>query len=79
MQYRKPVGCGPSLKTCPRCASQALHVTQRTAPPALRQLLADVRRHVPPVDESRAIAPDMEQLAAALRSGIHEPARQAAQ
>ncbi|HUL06392.1 MAG TPA: aromatic amino acid lyase [Candidatus Acidoferrum sp.] len=60
-------------------ASQALHVTQRTAPPALRNLLADVRRHVPPVDESRAIAPDMEQLAAALRSGIYEPARQAAQ
>jgi len=48
---------------------------KRTAPPALRDLLADVRRHVPPVDESRAIAPDMEQLAAALRSGIYEPAQ----
>jgi histidine ammonia-lyase len=53
-------------------AAQALHVTQRAAPPALRDLLAEVRRHVPPVDEARAIAPDMEHLVAALRSGIYQ-------
>jgi len=58
-------------------AAQALHVTQRPAPPALRDLLTEVRRHVPPVDEARAIAPDMEQLVAALRSGIYEPGQHA--
>jgi histidine ammonia-lyase len=57
-------------------ASQALHVTKREAPPKLRDLLAEVRAHVPPVEESRAIAPDMERLVAALRSGIYETARQ---
>ena len=25
MQYRKPVGLGPSSKTCPRCASHRRH------------------------------------------------------
>ena len=27
MQYRSPVGLGPSGKTCPRCESQREHVT----------------------------------------------------
>src|SRR5437762_12798872 len=27
MQYRIPVGCGPSSKTCPRWASHRLHFT----------------------------------------------------
>src|SRR5580698_6019816 len=27
MQYRSPVGRGPSSKTCPRCASQRAHKT----------------------------------------------------
>src|SRR5262249_41918405 len=54
-------------------ASQALHVTKRLAPPALRELLSEVQRHVPPVEEARPIAPDMERLVAALRSGIHDP------
>ena len=27
MQYRSPVGAGPSWKTCPRCASQRLQCT----------------------------------------------------
>src|SRR5215468_4513518 len=52
-------------------AAQALHVTQRAAPPALRQLLVEVRRHVPPVEEARAIAPDMEHLVAALRAMLY--------
>jgi histidine ammonia-lyase len=41
----------------------------------LRKLLAEVRKHVPPVEESRAIAPDMELLVAALRSGIYDGGR----
>jgi histidine ammonia-lyase len=54
-------------------ASQALHVTKRLAPPALRELLSEVQLHVPPVEESRPIAPDMERLVAALRSGVYGP------
>ena len=27
MQYRWPVGAGPSSKTCPRCEPQVAHVT----------------------------------------------------
>jgi histidine ammonia-lyase len=57
-------------------AAQAFHVTKRGAPPALRELMAKVRMYVPPVEESRAIAPDMEQLVAALRSGIYGSGRQ---
>lgn len=52
-------------------ASQALDVTDRAAPPALRGLLADVRRHVPPMTHQRPVAPDMERLVAALREDIH--------
>ena len=33
MQYRKPVGAGPSSNTCPRCASQrAQRASVRTMP-----------------------------------------------
>ena len=27
MQYRRPLGSGPSGKMCPKCASHTLHVT----------------------------------------------------
>jgi histidine ammonia-lyase len=53
-------------------ASQALHVTKRESPPPLRALLTDIRSHMPPVAEPRAIAPDMEQLVAAFRGKIDE-------
>jgi Alpha/beta hydrolase domain len=33
MQYRKPVGAGPSSKTCPRCASHSVHFTSRRTVP----------------------------------------------
>ena len=52
-------------------AAQALHVTKRAAPPALRELLAEVQLQVPPVEESRPIALDMERLVAVLRSNIY--------
>src|SRR6266478_3068792 len=33
MQYRRPVGCGPSSNTCPRWPPQSLHFTSvRTMP-----------------------------------------------
>ncbi|MBX3569783.1 MAG: aromatic amino acid lyase [Rhizobiaceae bacterium] len=44
-------------------ASQALHVTQREAPPALGQLVRDVRAIVPPVDQDRVLGPELGQLA----------------
>jgi hypothetical protein len=38
MQYRSPVGFGPSGKTCPRCAPQDLHVTSVRVMPWLRSV-----------------------------------------
>src|SRR6266849_1628413 len=40
MQYRKPVGSGPSLNTCPRCASHSLHFTSRRTSPKLMSLFS---------------------------------------
>ena len=36
MQYRNPVGRGPSGKTCPRCALQRLHITSTRRIPSAR-------------------------------------------
>jgi histidine ammonia-lyase len=55
-------------------ASQALYVTKREAPPPLRPLLDEIRSYVPPIIESRAIAPDMEKLAAAFRAAVDDGA-----
>lgn len=55
-------------------ASQALHVTDRAAPPALRDLLAKVRRHVPPMTQQRPVAPDMDRLVTSLREELHRSA-----
>lgn len=49
-------------------ASQALYVTERTAPPALRDLVEHVRTHVPPVREQRALGPEIADLAASFRA-----------
>jgi histidine ammonia-lyase len=68
-----------ALGTLAVVAAQALHVTKRDAPPALRGLMAEVRRHVPPMEGARAIAPDMERLVAALRAGICEEVRPSTQ
>jgi histidine ammonia-lyase len=45
-------------------ASQALHVTGRTAPPALRSFVDDLRSTVPPVAEDRILGPELGRLAA---------------
>ena len=44
-------------------ASQALHATQRQAPPALHAFLAGLRAIVPPVEEDRVLGPELNRLA----------------
>src|ERR1700678_146273 len=41
MQYRNPVGFGPSSKTCPRCAS---HSVQETAVRCMPRVLSVISR-----------------------------------
>ncbi|SMF51251.1 histidine ammonia-lyase [Tistlia consotensis] len=55
-------------------ASQALFVTERPAPPALRELLGEIRATVPPVVSPRALGPEVGRLAAAFRRRIHDVA-----
>lgn len=43
-------------------ASQALHVTDRQAPPALRSFVEDVRAIIPPVGTDRVLGPELGQL-----------------
>jgi histidine ammonia-lyase len=44
-------------------ASQALHVTDRAAPPPLKPFLAEIRTHLPPVEADRLLGPELERLA----------------
>jgi histidine ammonia-lyase len=44
-------------------ASQALYVTERPAPPALRGFLEELRAIVPPVEGDRVLGPELKQLA----------------
>ena len=43
-------------------ASQALYVTDRAPPPALREFVALVRSHVPPLIEDRVLGPEFDRL-----------------
>ncbi|TDQ80505.1 histidine ammonia-lyase [Dongia mobilis] len=52
-------------------ASQALHVTARQAPPALADLLADIRAAFPPLDAPRRYGPGLAALAEAFRADIY--------
>jgi histidine ammonia-lyase len=52
-------------------ASQAFFVTERQAPPKLKELLDEVRHHCPPVVEPRILAPDMGRLAARFKRHVH--------
>jgi histidine ammonia-lyase len=54
-------------------ASQALFVTQREAPPALRGFLAFVRSHVAPLVEDRILGPELGRLADAITAKIFAP------
>ena len=44
-------------------ASQALHVTERKAPPALQAFVAQIREIVTPVGEDRVLGPELARLA----------------
>ncbi|ESZ43050.1 hypothetical protein X732_08310 [Mesorhizobium sp. L2C066B000] len=44
-------------------ASQALYVTERAAPPALQDFVADIRKIVPPVEDDRVLGPELAKLA----------------
>jgi len=54
--------------------SQALFATDRQAPPALAALVQEIRRYSPPVEESRILAGEMAELAAALRARVYDVA-----
>jgi histidine ammonia-lyase len=52
-------------------AAEALDVTQRQAPPALRERLAFIRRYAPPIMQLRALGPDLGRLAEAITLEIY--------
>jgi len=52
-------------------AAEALDVTKRDAPPALRARLAFIRRHAPPITALRALGPDLGRLAEAITLEIY--------
>ena len=54
-------------------ASQALHVTDRAAPPPLRSFLEELRSHLPPVDEDRLLGPELQRLAESFTARIFAP------
>ena len=60
-----------SLAMLSAVASQALHMTERTAPPALAATLETIRRHFPPMTASRVLGPDLNSLAHAFRAEIY--------
>ncbi len=43
MQYRSPVGLGPSSKTCPRCEAPAFDLTSVRVMPSVRSLCSTTR------------------------------------
>jgi histidine ammonia-lyase len=51
-------------------ASQALYVTERPVPPALREFTDLVRSHVPPLIEDRILGPQLSHLAEALTAEV---------
>jgi histidine ammonia-lyase len=55
-------------------ASQALHVTDRQAPPALRGFVEELRAVVPPVGADRVLGPELGKLAAAFTGRVFEGA-----
>lgn len=51
-------------------ASQALHVTERTAPPPLREFIELVRSYVPPLTEDRILGPELSRLTEAFTAEV---------
>jgi histidine ammonia-lyase len=54
-------------------ASQALHVTNREAPPPLRSFLEELRSHLPPVDTDRLLGPELQNMAESFTARIFAP------
>ena len=54
--------------------SQALFATDRQAPPPLAGLVGEIRRHLPPVEQSRILAGELAALAAAFRARVYDVA-----
>jgi histidine ammonia-lyase len=52
-------------------AAEALDVTRREAPPALRTRLAFIRRYAPPIGALRALGPDLGRLSEAITLEIY--------
>jgi histidine ammonia-lyase len=52
-------------------AAEALDVTQRPAPPALRERRAFIRRYAPPITALRALGPDLGRLSEAITLEIY--------
>jgi histidine ammonia-lyase len=73
--WRAQEEAGRCLEAClallAAVGSQALFATDRGAPPGLAPLLAEVRRHLPPVTESRILAGEVENLARAFRVRVY--------
>ncbi len=73
--WRKEAEAGMCLEAGLAClaaiASQAYFVTERAAPPALRDLLAEVRSYVPPVDSARGLGPELGELAGAFSRRVY--------
>jgi len=59
-----------SLAVLAALGAQALHGASRSAPPALADLVEQVRATFPPVDQVRPLGPDAEALAAAFRRRV---------
>jgi histidine ammonia-lyase len=63
-----------ALATLAVVASQALYVTERSAPPALKELLDEVRAVLPPITSARALGPYVGRLAAAFQAKVYDVA-----
>ena len=77
LAWSKEEKAGRALDAClaalTAVASQAFHVTERQAPPALADFLADVRSVLPPVDADRVLGPELERLAAHFTGQVFRP------
>lgn len=60
-----------SLAILAAMSAQALYLTGRPAPPPLAEFVEEVRRHVPPLTESRPLGPEIDALAASFRERVY--------
>lgn len=74
LAWRKSTAVGGCLDACLAVlgilASQALYVSGREPPARLRPLLAEIRRHAPPVTEPRPLTEDCARLTQALTDSV---------